>query len=261
VAPEGIRGARACHAEKDPRISRCPTRVATLIREETVPREFDRVSRSYDLLSAMNPGYSTHLRRSAERMRLRADAAVLDLCCGTGLSTEALRRAYPEAAITGMDGSAGMLDRARAKHQLQDVQWLRGDAMEPAAHGAEGPYDGILMAYGIRNVPDPDLCLRRIRDLLSDDGVLCLHEYSVRGSGRARIVWNLVTLGIVIPLGLVLARTTKIFRYLRRSVLDFDSVSELEERLRAAGFASVRTETMEGWQRGIVHTFLARRTP
>jgi ubiquinone/menaquinone biosynthesis C-methylase UbiE len=224
-----------------------------------IPKEFDRIARGYDLLCALNPGYGAHLRTSAVRMELPDHAKILDLCCGTGLSTEALRAAYPRAEITGMDASRGMLERARAKPGLTNVTWLEGDAMDPAAAGAESHYDGILMAYGLRNVPDPDLCLERLRSLLADDGVLCLHEYSVRGSARSRFVWNAVTLSIVIPLGLVLAGSSDIFRYLRRSVLAFDSVSELEDRLRRAGFAGVRTEPMDGWQRGIVHTFLARR--
>ena len=226
--------------------------------KEAVPGEFDRVARSYDLLNALNPGYSRHLRKSAERMQLGPGAKVLDLCCGTGLSTAELRAAYPDAQITGLDASAGMLERAREKEELSDVEWIHGNAMDPAASGAEGPYDGILMAYGIRNVPDPDLCLERLSGLLADGGTICLHEYSVRGSMWAAGVWNFVTLGVVIPLGLIFAGTTKIFRYLRRSVLDFDSVSQLEDRLRKAGFQSVRTEPMSGWQRGVLHSFLAR---
>lgn len=225
--------------------------------KHTVPKEFNRVSRSYDLLSALNPGYSSHLRKSAARMKLPANAKILDLCCGTGLSTAALRKAYPDATITGMDASEGMIESAREKTELGDVEWLLGNAMDPSEDGAEGPYDGILMAYGIRNVPDPDLCLERLRPLLVDGGTICLHEYSVRGSLWARVIWNLVTMLIVIPLGLIFARTTKIFRYLRRSVLEFDSVEELENRLRKAGFVEVRTEPMGGWQRGIVHSFLA----
>lgn len=229
-----------------------------MTQKASVPGEFDRVSRSYDLLSALNPGYSAHLRLSADRMGLSDDARILDLCCGTGLSTAALRRAYPNATITGLDASRGMLESAREKDELADVAWLHGNAMDPEAAGAQGPYDGILMAYGIRNVPDPDRCLERLRPLLAAGGTICLHEYSVAGSRWAQLMWNAVTLGIVIPLGLVFARTTTIFRYLRKSVLEFDSVSQLEDRLGRAGFADVRTEPMGGWQKGIVHSFLAK---
>ncbi|HSH74529.1 MAG TPA: methyltransferase domain-containing protein, partial [Longimicrobiales bacterium] len=109
-----------------------------------VPAEFDRVARSYDLLSALNPGYSDHLRMSAARMDLPANAKILDLCCGTGLSTAALKEVYPQATITGMDASEGMLATAREKNGLRDVEWLLGNAMDPAEAGATGPYDGIL---------------------------------------------------------------------------------------------------------------------
>ena len=154
----------------------------------------------------MSPGDSKHLRWSAERVELAGDARILDLCCGTGLSTEALRVTYPNATITGLDASEGMLEAARAKTEL-NVDWVLGHAMDPAAAGAVGPFDGILMAYGIRNVPDPDLCLERLRGLLTEDGTLCMHEYSVAGSAWARFIWNFVTLSIVIPLGLVFAGT------------------------------------------------------
>src|SRR5690606_9300915 len=65
--------------------------------KQQVPSEFDRVARTYDLLTGMNPGYLKHLRMSAERLALPARARVLDLCCGTGQSTEALRTVYPGA--------------------------------------------------------------------------------------------------------------------------------------------------------------------
>jgi ubiquinone/menaquinone biosynthesis C-methylase UbiE len=227
--------------------------------KQSIPREFTRVARGYDLLCALNPGYARHLRRSAERLDLAASARILDLCCGTGLSTLALRTTYPRASITGMDASSGMLEIARRKRPLRDVAWLEGDAMDPRAAGAEGPFDGILMAYGIRNVLDPDRCLTCLFDLLRPGGTLGLHEYSVAGSLRSEIVWKTVTAAIVIPFGLAVTGTTSIFRYLRRSVLAFDDVERLEARLRGAGFIDVRTEPMDGWQRGIVHSFLARR--
>lgn len=224
-----------------------------------VPRAFDRVARGYDRLSTLNPGYAKHLRWSAERLQVGESPEILDLCCGTGLSTLALRRAHPRARLTGLDASTGMLQYAAAKEPLRDVRWLHGDAMDPAAAGATGPYDAILMAYGIRNVPDPDLCLQRLRQLLRPGGMLCLHEYSVAASPWSRLVWNLVSLGIVIPLGALVTGSSTIFRYLRRSVLAFDGVPRLEQRLRDAGFVDVHTEPMDGWQHGIVHSFLARK--
>jgi ubiquinone/menaquinone biosynthesis C-methylase UbiE len=228
-------------------------------RKQRVPGDFDRVARRYDLLCALNPGYGKHLAWSARRMALPPRAAALDLCCGTGLSTRALLRAYPDASVTALDASREMIAVAQGKLELAAVRFLVGDAMDPSAAGAAGPFDGVLMAYGIRNVPDPDLCLARVRELVRPGGVACFHEYSVADSRAARAVWNAVAAGVIVPLGAAATGSSDLFRYLRRSVLAFDGVRGFEDRLRRAGFDEVTTRGMDGWQRGIVHSFLARR--
>jgi len=217
------------------------------------------VARRYDLLCALNPGYTAHLRQSARRLAIAPGARVLDLCCGTGLSTTALVREAPGAAVVALDASPGMLAVARGKPALAGVRFVLGDAMDPAASGCAGPYDAVFMAYGIRNVPDRDLCLTRVRDLLRPGGAVCFHEYSVADSPGARAVWRAVSAGVIVPLGALATGSAGLFRYLRQSVLEFDGVRAFEDRLRRAGFADVVTYPMGGWQRGIVHSFVARR--
>jgi ubiquinone/menaquinone biosynthesis C-methylase UbiE len=152
-----------------------------------------------------------------------------------------------------------MLAIARKKRLAAEVQFVLGDAMEPEEAGIKGPFDGILMAYGIRNVADPDVCLARLYRLLRPGGTICFHEYSVADSHWSRSVWNAVTLGVVIPSGRIFSGSALIYRYLRRSVNEFDGVRAFERRLSRAGFVEIRTEPMDGWQRGIVHSFIARR--
>jgi len=224
-----------------------------------VPREFDRVAGTYDFLTGLNPGYLKHLAWSASRLKAGANSRVLDLCCGTGLSTKALVDAHPRASVTALDASEGMLEIARKKKALSSVRFVHGDAMDPRSSGVEGPFDAILMAYGIRNVPDPDLCLDRLFDLLAPGGTICFHEYSVKGSAKSRAVWNAVAACVIIPSGYLSGGSSNIYRYLRQSVLEFDGTREFEERLRRHGFVDVHTEPMDGWQRGIVHSFLASR--
>lgn len=224
-----------------------------------VPGDFDGVAGTYDFLTSLNPGYHRHLRLSAARLGAAPGARILDLCCGTGASTEALLWSYPRAEIVALDASSGMLEVARRKAALRNVRFVLGDATDPAAAGAVGPFDAILMAYGIRNVPDADRCLRNLLQLLAPGGTMCFHEYSVRGSLRARLVWDAVAWSIIVPGGLFTAPRSKIYRYLHRSVRAFDSVAAFEARLRRAGFADVLTLPMDGWQRGVVHSFLATR--
>ena len=220
---------------------------------------FNRVAHAYDLLVSLNPGYRRHLRLSARRLCLPPCARILDLCCGTGQSTLALRATYPHASVVALDAAGDMLQVARARPELAGVQFIHGDAMDPRAAGVEGWFDGILMAYGIRNVIDADACLSAVRELLAPRAVVCFHEYSVAGSALSRTVWRTVTNAIVRPTARIVTGDDGLFVHLRDSVLAFDSTGAFERRLLRAGFAAVRTRAMGGWQRGIVHSFLAQR--
>ena len=224
---------------------------------------FNRVAGTYDLLVTLNPGYRRHLMLSARRLGLglAPDARILDLCCGTGQSTLALRAVYPHATLVGLDAAADMLQVARVRPELAGVTFLHGDATDPRGAGVEGEFDAILMAYGIRNVVARDACLAALRELLAPGAPVCFHEYSVAGSRWSRVTWRAVTTLIVTPLARVVAGDASLFTYLRRSVLEFDSVAAFERRLTAAGFSEVHTLPMGGWQRGIVHSFLAQRPP
>ncbi len=241
-------------------------------RKREVPSDFDIVAGHYDVLVKRNPGYIDHLALSAARLGLPDGGRgmrLLDLCCGTGLSTAGLLASYPHAEIVGLDASAGMLDLARQKPAFTQagVTFVHGDAMDPAAvvAGAFGvapgelQLDGIVMAYGIRNMPDADACLDRLLPLLKPGAPICFHEYSVAHSPRSKGTWTSVAWGIIIPSGFIAARHTRIYRYLWRSVLDFDGKPQFEDRLRRHGFTDVHTEPMDGWQKDIVHSFLARR--
>lgn len=49
----------------------------------------------------------------ARRMGGRGKVRVVDLCCGVGTSTRELRRAFPQADVTGVDASGEMLAMAQ----------------------------------------------------------------------------------------------------------------------------------------------------
>ncbi|GGZ27564.1 methyltransferase domain-containing protein [Streptomyces nitrosporeus] len=233
----------------------------TLLHDHDLARAFDDASRSYDRLTALNPGYRTDLFRSARRLGLPDGGRglrVLDLGCGTGASTRALLRAAPYARITAADASAGMLARARAKRWPPTVRFTHRPAEDLTA--ADGPYDAVFAAYLFRNVTRPGAVLETVRALLVPGGRLLVHEYTLSGSPLHRALWHAVCRGVVLPAG-TLAGDRGLYRHLWRSVLDFDTAPVFAERIRGAGFRSVRTLPVAGWQTGIVHTFLARSGP
>lgn len=230
----------------------------TLLRDHDLARAFDHASRTYDRLTALNPGYRTGLLRSAGRLRLAGDGAglhVLDLGCGTGTSTRALLRAAPRARITAVDASSGMLRRARAKPWPARVRFLHLTAEEVATAGV-GPFDAVFAAYLFRNLTDPDRILAAVRRLLRPGGRLAVHEYSLGGSPLHRALWTAVCQGVIIPVG-TLTGDRALYHHLWRGVLAFDTTPAFTDRLSRAGFDNVRAVPVAGWQTGIVHTFLA----
>ncbi|MCD2193276.1 class I SAM-dependent methyltransferase [Actinomycetospora endophytica] len=227
-----------------------------------VPAAFDQDASSYDRLVGANPGYFDHLKRSAARLGLPGRGAglrLLDVGCGTGLSTRALLDTYPEAEIVAADASAEMLAQARAKAWPATVRFVQSRAEDLATAGVEGPFDGILAAYLLRNLPDVSAGVADLRDLLAPGAPLAVHEYSVADSAYARAVWTAVCWAIVIPLGKRVTGDASLYRYLWRSVLAFDGLTRLTGRLSGAGLEHVHVEPMDGWQRGIVHTVVGLR--
>jgi ubiquinone/menaquinone biosynthesis C-methylase UbiE len=219
----------------------------------TVCAAFDRGANAYDRLVGLNPGYHTQLRRSAAAIPAGA-SRVLDAGCGTGASTAALLEVVPGAEIVAVDASAGMLARALRKPWPDRVEFVHSRIEELAV---TGPFDAVFAAYLIRNLSDPSATLAAFRELLRPGGVLVVHDYSVVDSLAARLTWHMVCWSVIIPLGRLVSGDARLYRYLWRSVLDFDSPGAFAARLGRAGFTGIRASTMTGWQRGITHAFRA----
>jgi ubiquinone/menaquinone biosynthesis C-methylase UbiE len=243
-----------------------------------VPEAFDDIAASYDLMVALNPGYHRHLRSAANALveRLPAEtecAQLLDVGCGSGASTRAVVEAMTAESkvrgrpfrLTAIDGSTGMLEQARRKAWPRGVRFEYRMAEDLSAASADWglteAVDGVFAAYLFRNVADRDKVLEATHELLAPGGSLVVQEYSVAGSRLAQLTWTLVCWTVVVPLSWLVNRRTKLYRYLWRSVLSFDSVETFAQRMQTAGFTDVEVRTVGGWQRGILHTFRGRRSP
>lgn len=238
-----------------------------------VPLAFDDGAARYDFMVALNPGYHRHLRTAARALvdwlpgRAPAPVRIADLGCGSGASTAAILRATngrrDVTDLAGVDASTTMLAAAGAKTWPRGVRFVHGDAENVAAGRDKWDLteqvDGVFAAYLFRNLSHRDEALEDVYDLLVPGGVLVVQEYSVAGSRAARSIWTAVCWSVVIPLGFLTSGRTGLYRYLWRSVLRFDTVEVFARRLRDAGFVDVQVRTMPGWQRGILHTFRARR--
>ncbi|WP_198671345.1 class I SAM-dependent methyltransferase [Desertihabitans aurantiacus] len=101
-------------------------------------------------------------------------AAVADLGCGTASLSVLL--AAEGFAVHGVDFSAAMLERARAKADGAGVEiaLTHGDVAVPPL--GDGLFDVVLCRHVLWAVPDPAAALGRWLELLRPDGRLVLIE-------------------------------------------------------------------------------------
>jgi demethylmenaquinone methyltransferase / 2-methoxy-6-polyprenyl-1,4-benzoquinol methylase len=200
---------------------------------EGVRRMFDRIAPVYDAMNRlMTAGLDRRWRRITVEHVVRPGDRVLDACCGTGdLALAAARRG---GAVTGLDFSERMLERARAKDP--SIEWVRGDVL--ALPFAEASFDAVTVGFGVRNVDDLEACVRELRRVLRPGGRLGILEITRPTGVLAPFyrVWFdrlIPTLGRLLPGGAA-------YTYLPASVRRFPAPAELASLLERNAFDDVR---------------------
>jgi trans-aconitate 2-methyltransferase len=139
-----------------------------------------------------------YLQFTGERMRPALDllaqvpiaspAHVVDLGCGAGNVTAVLRQRYPDAEVVGVDGSATMLDKARAT--LPDCRFEQADffAWQPPE-----PVDLIYSNAALHWVDDHAMLFPRLLGLLAPGGVLAVQMPDMFDTPLRQIPYELST--------------------------------------------------------------------
>lgn len=208
---------------------------------------FDRIAERYDLVNrVISLGLDRGWRaRAVDALRLGVDAHVLDVATGTADLAIAIARTHPDARVTGIDPSSGMLtvgrEKARTANLASRVDLVSGDAQ--ALPFADASFDGATIAFGIRNVPDRDLGLREMRRVLRPGARLVVLELAEPDAGLLGPLarWHVHT--VVPAIGAWLSGAPE-YDYLQRSIAKFPSRAVFAEMMGAAGFAHVEASSL-----------------
>jgi demethylmenaquinone methyltransferase/2-methoxy-6-polyprenyl-1,4-benzoquinol methylase len=199
---------------------------------------FTSIAPRYDLLNHVLSMNVDRLwwRRAAQSFApvlKKPGVRVLDLCCGTGDMTQALRRqASDSACIIGADFSHAMLQRAGAKSAGTALRWVEADALNLPFPGAE--FDLITSAFGFRNLADYDAGLREIVRVLRPGGVCGILDFG-EPKGIVGKAYRFYFKRVLPAVGTLISGVKGPYSYLPASVQRFPPPEEMLERMRNAG--------------------------
>lgn len=176
--------------------------------------------------------------RKFDAILRRPEARVLDLCCGTGDMTFALRRRTGAAGaqILGADFSHAMLQRAAVKGRGTTLRWVEADALRLPF--PDGHFNLVTSAFGFRNLADYDAGLREIARVLAPGGECAILDFGEPG-GLIGQAYRLYFKKVLPAIGTMISGVRGPYAYLPASVERFPAPDEMLNRMHQAGFREV----------------------
>jgi SAM-dependent methyltransferase len=134
----------------------------------------EETARRYDEHTRRHPGYRQRAGRLVAFAGIEPSMHVVDLACGTGITTvEILRRLDGDGRVTAVDAAEALLAVARARLADAHVTWVqaRGESLDAAV---EDPADAVLCSAAFWQMRWPE-AMNAVRDALRVGGVFAFN--------------------------------------------------------------------------------------
>ncbi len=203
---------------------------------------FDRIARRNDLLNAvLSFGADARWRRRAARVADPGRSGrALDVACGSGRLALELGRLASAGLVVGLDFSPRMLEvAARA---APGPRYVRGDAL--ALPFPEGSFDAVTVAFGLRNLADPERGLREMLRVLRPGGRAVVLEFVRPGRGPVGRAYRAYLRHLLPRIGGWVSGDRQAYRYLSDTVDAYLAPGELVGLAAAAGWREPRIELL-----------------
>jgi demethylmenaquinone methyltransferase / 2-methoxy-6-polyprenyl-1,4-benzoquinol methylase len=217
-----------------------------------VQQMFDSIAPRYDLLNHVLSASVDRLwwwqtARKFQTILADRDAAVLDICCGTGHMTRALLKGRPRGArpILAADFAHEMLTRGARRFRARKTGEpaaiaIEADALHLPLKAAS--LDLIVTAFGFRNLANYEAGLTEFARVLKPGGQLGILDFAEPGGlfGKAYSVYFrrfLPAIGRMIG-GPGAAGNVGPYSYLPASVAKFPPPAEMLELMLATGYTN-----------------------
>jgi ubiquinone/menaquinone biosynthesis C-methylase UbiE len=170
----------------------------------------------------------------AERARALAPARILEIAAGTGVVTEALHKAVPDAQIVATDLNPPMLEQAAQRVSAANVRFQQANALDLPFE--DSSFDLVVCQFGVMFFPDKVKGNSEARRVLRDGGRYIL------------VIWDKVDRNLATKVAG--AAVAELFpdndgAFYERIPFRYYEQEWIERDLRAAGLSEIEFETVE----------------
>ena len=213
---------------------------------------FSAIAGSYDLANHVLSGGIDFLWRARAVRMVKAwqPRTILDLATGSGDLALAMQRAMPQARVVGADFCLPMLQVA-ARKGLHPLVVADGTKLP----FADGSFDAVTVAFGLRNMESWPAALREMSRVLRAGGHLLVLDFSMPRPPLAAL-YRFYLHHILPRIAGALTGNRAGYEYLGESIELFPSGEAMCGLIRANGFTAAETQPLAA---GIASIYNASR--
>lgn len=219
-----------------------------LSKKEQVADMFNNIAGKYDFLNhllslGIDKGWRTKAIKSIEVI---APKKILDVATGTGDLAIAAATKMGEAHIVGIDIAAQMLEVGKVKIAdktlSERIEMIVGDS--EALPYADGHFDAVLCAYGVRNFQDLPKGLSEMSRVMRQGGRLAILEFSKPKKFPIKQLFSFYFRFIMPLFGKIVSKHNTAYSYLPESVMAFPEGADFCTILEQCGFKNVQSRPL-----------------
>ena len=209
-------------------------------KHEQVREMFDSIAPAYDFMNrAMTFGIDRLWRRKAvKQLEHIPHGKVLDIATGTGDLAILIAEKLGGAEVKGVDLSEGMVGIGRRKVDESGlssrVSLEIADCLELPF--ADGSFDCITCAYGVRNFQNLLAGYREMCRVLRPGGKVVILELSVPVSPLVKPFYRLYTRAVIPAVGRMVSKDVRAYSYLPESIAAVPQRGAMTAIMEQAGF-------------------------
>ncbi len=212
-------------------------------KKQQVAEMFNNIACRYDFMNRfLSGGIDIYWRKAAIRqLKGIQPTSILDIATGTGDLAIQAAHYFPNAQITGIDISTGMLERGREKIANlllnKQIELLEGDS--EAINFAEGTFDAVTVGFGVRNFANLRKGIGEMYRVLKPGGRMVILEFSKPCQRIFRALYNFYMKLIAPGVASWVTRNKEAYQYLHNSVKAFPEGEEFLHVLQQTGFKEI----------------------